>query len=346
MKKWIFRLLKLVGVLAALYVVIAFFSPDGYQVERKRTIAASDEVVFELVANFSNWDAWSPWAEKDSTAVYSIKGEDGTVGCVQSWEGDPDLSGKGQLEIIELIDKQKMWYELTMLDYDMKSTGGFQFSASKSKDSIVVSWADSASFPFFARPFALFMDFEEMIGADFERGLEKLDSIAVIEQEKLDAMKFELTETIFPTTQFFGRKKEINIADIDSAFFAKNYGIIGEQMFASGAQFGGMPGCLSFNCGLKAKVCEVMPVIPVVDNSMLTEIGQNNVEGFTINESKAVQVDYYGDYENLEQGHKQALLYLRDNELKSSVSFEQFVSDPTTISTMDSCLTRIYYILD
>jgi len=346
MKKWIFRILKVVGVLVALYIVVAFFSPEGYKVERKRTIAASNEVIYSLVSNFDEWNQWSPWSEKDSTVVYEISGEDGTVGCVQSWVGDPELSGTGQLEITELIENQKMWYELTMTEYNMKSFGGFTIQPSKSKDSVIVSWSDSASFPFFTRPFGLFMDVEEMIGKDFERGLEKLDSIAVINQEKIDAMQFELTEITFPATQFFGRRKDMDKKDIDSAFFSKNYGIIGEQMMISQAVFGGMPACIYFSCGLKDQVCEVMPAIPVVDNSMLNEIGQNRVEAYNIKEQKALQLDFYGDYNDLDKGHKQALLFLRDEGIKARVSLEQFVTDPTTVSTMDSCLTRIYYLYE
>ena len=95
MKKWIFRILKVAGVLVALYLIVALFAPGDYKVERERDYTVSKEILFEQVGLFENWLAWSPWAAKDPDAKYTTT-DDGAVGAKQSWIGDPDSVGTGK----------------------------------------------------------------------------------------------------------------------------------------------------------------------------------------------------------------------------------------------------------
>ncbi len=78
--KFLKKLIILIIAIVLVYCVVGFFAPSNYKVERSREINAPLEVVFEQVSKFNNWDSWSPWKEKDSTAYYIITGEDGAVG--------------------------------------------------------------------------------------------------------------------------------------------------------------------------------------------------------------------------------------------------------------------------
>ena len=85
-KKWLFRILKVIGVFAALFLILAIVGPSDYKVERSKEMTASAEVIYDQIADFSAWDAWSPWAEKDSTLVNTRSGEPGTVGHKTVWK--------------------------------------------------------------------------------------------------------------------------------------------------------------------------------------------------------------------------------------------------------------------
>jgi len=344
MKKWILRILKVLGVFIALYLVVALVAPSSYKVEKEVSINADSEVVFDLISKFENWEDWSVWKEKDSTVVFTVDGEDGTIGCIQSWVGDPKLSGKGNITVTDLVANEKFAYDLKMIDYGTESKGAL--SIVENESDLTVKWEDSGDFPFMMRPIMMFMDIENKVGNDLQKGLANLDSVAQIKQHEVDANRYKLVEMQVEEMQFFGRRKELKLEDVDSAFIAKSFGIIVGQMMESGAEFAGMPGNINFNYSPGDEKVDVMPVIPVDDASKLLMVGKNRVEAKVIPAGLAVVIDFYGEYEDMELAHRQAAIYLEDNNLNASMSLEQFVSDPTEVESMDECLTKIYYFLE
>ena len=177
--KWLIRIGKVIGIFVVLYFIVAVFAPSDYKVERTQEMAASPEAIYEQIYKFENWQAWSPWADKDSTLEFTIEGEDGTVGEKYSWEGDPDISGKGSMTVTELIPNEKISYDLHFVDMDMHSSGTIQIEAGEEGASFV-RWWDEGDIPYIFRPMMMFMDMDGMMGGDFERGHLKMDYLATI----------------------------------------------------------------------------------------------------------------------------------------------------------------------
>ena len=202
-KKWAFRVLKVVGVIVALYFIIALFAPGDYRVERSKEMTVSPEFIYEQVSKFENWESWSPWIEKDPSATYSYSGESGTVGAISSWIGDPDLSGTGNMVATELVENEKALYDLTFEGMGMTSHGGFTLEAAG--ESVKVTWYDEGDIPFVWRPMMLLMDIEAKIGPDFEKGLAKIDSIATIKQEEA-SLFYTITRLTFRRHAIMGSK--------------------------------------------------------------------------------------------------------------------------------------------
>lgn len=184
MKVFLKGLSKIVGVIVSLYLITALFAPADYKVEKSRFISTNPEYIYGQVALFQNWSNWSPWEEKDSTAVYDISGEDGKLGAKYSWTGDPELSGKGNIEIRELIENEKVGYQLIFEDWDMVSNGEIQLFPADSGTN--VTWSNQGGFSFLMRPIMLFFDISSTIGLDLERGLEKIDSVSLLEMKKVN----------------------------------------------------------------------------------------------------------------------------------------------------------------
>ena len=84
-----------------------------------------------------------------------------------------------------------------------------------------------------------------------------------------------------------------------------------------------------------------MPAMKVADNSKAVK----EIESYTIKASKALSVDYYGEYEMIWQAHVAMDAYMAKNNMDFLVSVEEYVTDPTTVDSPDQVLTRIYYIL-
>lgn len=340
MKKWIFRILKVLGVIVALYLIVALFAPSSYKVERSKTMTASAEIIYQQIAVFENWDAWSPWTEKDPSIVNTREGEQGVVGSKTSWVGDPDLSGTGSMTMTELAEFAKITYDLHFADMDMTSKGGFDIKAGE--EGTEVTWYDGGDIPFMFRPMMLFMDIEGKIGPDFERGLIKLDSVATIKQAEYDASQYDIATIDFPETKYYGVRTTIPFSGVDSTLYGSTYGQLGMFCGMNQIEMAGMPVSICFEWNEDTEMADIMPAFPVEDN---TNPGDSIVVPFTIPAGKALVVDYYGPYEDAYNAHMQMDAYAIENGLEVTIAIEEFVTDPGTVESMDEVLTRIYYIL-
>lgn len=187
--QFLIRLLKILAVLIGIYMVAAFFGSSNYRVERKSTINAPQKLVFTQVSVLRNWNNWSPWAEKDPSIINTYEGTDGEVGSTLKWSGNEDISGTGQLSISAMDAPTSINYDLSFIEpFEMSSKGGFELTAD-SESSTTINWYDEGDIPFLMRPIMFFMDMDKHMGADFERGLFKIDSVCSgIYQEMLKIM--------------------------------------------------------------------------------------------------------------------------------------------------------------
>lgn len=186
--KFMIGLLKFILIVAILYVASAGFAKSSYRVERSRLINASPKLVYNQIGILRNWEAWSPWREKDATVQNTYEGRDAENGSIMKWTGDKEKSGTGQITIIQADPPYSMLYKLSFLvPFEMSSTGTFVLS-SNDPDKTKLNWIDSGNIPFLWRPLMMFMDMDQQMGPDFERGLFKIDSICSNLQKQMDAI--------------------------------------------------------------------------------------------------------------------------------------------------------------
>jgi hypothetical protein len=168
------KFLKIFGISLAALIVLIFgigiFLPKQYHVERSIVIAKPDTLVYNYLAEFNNFNNWSPWNDMEPDIEYKIEGKSGTVGCRYSWEGEK--MGEGYLEIIELnpykVIEQKLVFKKPMENEALTS-----FVLSREPNGTKVTWdidGENKSIP--SRWFCLMM--KNMIGKDYEKGLIKL----------------------------------------------------------------------------------------------------------------------------------------------------------------------------
>jgi hypothetical protein len=173
-------------ILLALVVLVgAFFAyaatrPDSYRVERATSIDAPAEVVFAQLEDFKGWAAWSPWERLDPNMKKAFHGPPKGVGAAYSWEGN-DKVGKGKMTITESRPPVEVKYRLEFVE-PFASTADTTFTLSPREDRAVeVRWAMEGKNNLMAKAFGVFMDMDKMIGADFERGLASLKTVAEAE---------------------------------------------------------------------------------------------------------------------------------------------------------------------
>lgn len=165
-------LLAVFGLLAAVVVVfliVVAVQPSQYRVERSTTIDAPPEEVFAHVNDFHQWEAWSPWAERDPNAVAIYEGPDAGEGAIFKWSGNDDV-GEGSMTITESKPHERIGIDLAFVR-PMEDACDVEFIFEPQGDGTKVNWAMFGENNFVGKAFCLFMDMDAMVGKDFEQGL-------------------------------------------------------------------------------------------------------------------------------------------------------------------------------
>jgi len=85
-------------------------------------------------------------------------------------------------------------------------------------------------------------------------------------------------------------------------------------------------------------------VFPAFVVSPETETAAEGFEVVTLEKSKAVVAEYYGDYTGAYQAHIELGEYFKENNLKSGLVIEEYVNDPKEVP-VEELLTKIYYLI-
>ena len=162
-------LLTLGGIILFL-VLIAFFLPPTYHVERSTEINQPVEIVFDQVVDLNNYMQWNPWTEKDPNVKNKITGEPTVRGMKWSWDGKK--TGKGNLTLVE-IKRNEFIRNRLVFEYPNQMEADDLWIFEEINGKTIVRWVNSGDLNFpIGRWFGLFMD--KMMGKDFEKGLENL----------------------------------------------------------------------------------------------------------------------------------------------------------------------------
>lgn len=170
--------LTILAVLA-LIVVLGFILPDRQQVSRTTRIAAPPEAVYPHIADFQNWQSWSPWAGRDPNMKMEITGDG--VGQTMAWTSDAKNVGSGRQEILRAEAPTLLE---TALDFgDMgKAVARFDLAPAEGGATDVTWHLDTKmrnGVPLPMRPVATYMGFfmDKMVGKDYEQGLAALKDV-------------------------------------------------------------------------------------------------------------------------------------------------------------------------
>ena len=168
-------LLKIAGglaVLVLLLVVVAFFLPRAYRVERSVVINAKPEAVHAQVAVLRAWKGWSAWHERDPQMKLDYSEQTTGVGAWASWISKNE--GNGKMTITEQ-SPTKVLYHLEFPDQGFQSNGSMELVPDSGGVRLVWAGVGDLGMNPMNRWFGLFLD--NLLGKDFERGLANLKMV-------------------------------------------------------------------------------------------------------------------------------------------------------------------------
>lgn len=176
MKKFALGALGLVALLVGGVAAAASMQPDTLHVERSVVVAAAPADVFPYANEFDKWQQWNPWRELDPSQKETFSENKVGAGAWYEWQGNDDV-GRGRMEITSSVPTEKVVYDLHFIE-PFESRAVVTFAVAPEGEGSKLTWGFDSEQNFGAKMFALFADMDAMLGADFQRGLDKLKPLA------------------------------------------------------------------------------------------------------------------------------------------------------------------------
>jgi uncharacterized protein YndB with AHSA1/START domain len=169
------RILAGLVIIVVVVVAAAFVLPRYATVFRSTEIDAPVSAVYPLVSDLRRMNEWSPWAERDPNIEITFTGPADGVGQTMRWESANPEVGSGSQTITRLEPNREVE---TSLDFGSQGTAMASIDLEPSGSTTKVTWGFTSDLGFnpVSRYFGLM--FDKWIGADYERGLAKLKSVA------------------------------------------------------------------------------------------------------------------------------------------------------------------------
>ncbi len=104
----------LLGIAALIAVILfaALFVSKTYRVETEVLINRGKYDVFDYIKYLRNQDFYSKWVMSDPDKKTEFRGKDGTVGFVYAWDSGNKRAGKGEQEIVNIDEGEKVDVEI------------------------------------------------------------------------------------------------------------------------------------------------------------------------------------------------------------------------------------------
>jgi uncharacterized protein YndB with AHSA1/START domain len=179
------RIVLALAVLLLALVAFVALQPSAYRIARSAAIAAPPQVVYEQIADFRRWAAWSPWAKLDPAMAVDYGGPPLGVGATYHWKGN-DKVGEGRMTVVDARPGELVAIQLDFIK-PWESRTRTEFRLGPEAGGTRVSWAMSGENDFVGKAFATFVSMDKAIGPDFEKGLAALRAVA--EEESVRAQR-------------------------------------------------------------------------------------------------------------------------------------------------------------
>ena len=169
------KILMVMPIVVVVFAGIVALRPSEFRVTRTINMRAPAPAGFAHVNDFHKWEAWNPWGKLDSMMKQTYQGAPAGTGAVYTWTGNREV-GEGRMTIIESRPNDLIRINLEFFR-PFAATNVAEFTFRPEGDQIAVTWSMTGKNNFIAKAIHLFMNMDNMIGAQFEQGLAQMKSI-------------------------------------------------------------------------------------------------------------------------------------------------------------------------
>ena len=338
--KYLLLLLLVVLVAGAIYVATR---PNDFELSRSKVIKAPTSVIFKNISDFKNWEAWNPWMEKDSTIIATYPDQTAGIGGSYSWTSK---DGPGRIQNLAMVANKSLEQELQFADYEPNKVS---WTLEEVPEGTKVTWKMSGkNTPFMFKAFAVMNGgMDNMIGPDYEKGLENLEREVLAELERNPPKTYRLSEVMqhdVPAQKFIGylQKTTTDAAMEDmTKLFMESMPKVGQYVGMHQIETY-VPGALYVKWDEETKEAEfyigfMLPAdteTPAAENLVITEIPAG----------KVAMISKFGPYGTGDyEAHTAINVDMAKNGFtQNGPIWELYVNDPENVKPAD-IQTDIYY---
>jgi len=330
--KWFIKIIMWVLFLFALFILIAFFFllPREIRIEQDLYIEASSKIVFSQVNDLYNWEKWNEWhqADPDMDINYVKNGVGKSAGF--QWESKNRKIGAGSVMILESKKYDSLIVNMAFFE---KGEAINKFIISGEEGNCKMSWEfyyNLEQYPqLWWKGYRINRNWEAYINEGLANiktvcEVQAKENVMVVELEKLDSFlyvslrqKVNFADVSEKMLEMFDQLNEtIQSQEIETKHspFAIYHSIIGET--------------IDMECGI--------PVPHLIEKE---EVISGVFPAVT-----CAALKYYGNYEQLEQGHTTVQNWLQKRRFNiGGPPIEVYVTDPEKEPDSGKWLTIIYY---
>lgn len=330
MKK-IIRFLMWLLFFFALFLISAYLLPQHAKIERTEQIEASPKIVFSQVNDLHNWEKWSKWHIIDTDLKTEFNNHGGGQGAGVIWKSNFDKIGTGKLTITESIPYDSI---VCVLQFPEKRPATMKFLFEENGEKTSLKWILTCDVGF--NPFARWTGLlkNKIVGPDLKEGLDYLNTVCKVLQQE-DAMIVELGK--IESFEYAAVREKVIFNDVSSRmsdmfrkveiFIASTIGQVSGSPFAIYHEI--KNDTIDLECGYPVSK-RILPESPVQTG--------------TFQPTRSAVVDYYGDYQKLEEAHSAIQQWIDKHQFRiNGPPIEKYLIGPATENDAEKWHTKIYY---
>jgi effector-binding domain-containing protein len=331
--KYILFLLLILVIGFSIYIAV---QPNSFKVTRTRTIKAPNAVIYNNVLDFKNWKAWSSWVEADPDMTITLPEKTQGIGGSYSWE---DKDGIGTMKTVDATPSTSI-HQLMQIEGFTASEVTWDFKPTEDGTTDVTWSISGKDLPFmFKALLTITGGMEKLIGPQYERSLEKLDSIVV---KSMTVYHIDINGITEYGGGFYLYKTTNATSANISSVMGQQFGSIAKFMDQNNIAVNGMPFTIYHDMDMENGTVIMSNALPVKERILTT--GDSNVSCDYLPKMKVLKATLKGNYTNLSEAWKTAMTYITANNLVQSEHkpFEIYTTDPSDYPNPADWITEIY----
>jgi hypothetical protein len=171
-KKIVLGVLGVIGLAIAIVLVLALRQPDQIHVERSVVMRGNPADVFPWATDYEKFTQWIPWVALDPNQTIEYSDPSSGVGAWYTWKGNEDV-GQGRMDLIS-VEPGKVVHKVQFIEPFPSTADSTVIMKPAGEGQVEVTWAFDQQASFGTKVMCVFMDFDSMVGPDFEKGLANL----------------------------------------------------------------------------------------------------------------------------------------------------------------------------